>query len=214
MWATMNPDERERRSNLLRQQANDMKGKVPWNKGKHTNIHPRSEFRKGITPWHKGKHTGLHPNSEFKKGLNPWNKGKHPNLHSPSEYKKGHKHPQEIELRRIRNSRISNAKHPTKPENTFMELCKKHDLPYRYTGDGSFWIETLNPDFVECNGKKIAIEVFGDYWHSPLLKHNVPYSQTLDGRRELLQKYGWNIIPIWASELLSNPDAVLERLRN
>ena len=93
-------------------------------------------------------------------------------------------------------------KHHTKPELIFEEICKKNNLPFKYTGDSSFWIENINPDFIECNSKKIAVEIFGDYWHSPLLKQNIPYNQTYEPRKKLLKKYAWELIVFWGSDLL------------
>lgn len=93
-------------------------------------------------------------------------------------------------------------KHHTKPELIFEDICKKYRLPYKYTGDGSFWIKNINPDFVDVNGKKIAIEIFGDYWHSPILKRNIKYIQTYDGRKKTLKKYGWEMVVLWESDLL------------
>lgn len=96
-------------------------------------------------------------------------------------------------------------RHRTKLELFFEEICKKHNLPYKYTGDGSFWIgkkPSINPDFVNCNGKKIAIEIFGDYWHSPLLNRNIRYSQTFDGRNKILKEYGWKLVVFWGVDLL------------
>jgi len=89
----------------------------------------------------------------------------------------------------------------TLPERIFIEMCEKHNLPFRYTGDGSFWIKNLNPDFVDCNGQKIAVEVFGDYWHSPLLNKKIKYYQTYDGRKKILEKYGWKLVVLWESDL-------------
>ena len=89
----------------------------------------------------------------------------------------------------------------TVPELRFLELCEKHNLPFKFTGDGSFWIENINPDFVDCNGKKIAVEVFGDYWHSPLLKPNIDWKRTYKGRKEILKKYGWKLIVLWETDL-------------
>jgi len=36
---------------------------------------------------------------------------------------------------------------------------------WKYTGDFSFMINGKSPDFVNCNGQKKIIELFGDYWH-------------------------------------------------
>ena len=92
-------------------------------------------------------------------------------------------------------------KHHTKPERIFESICEKYNLPFKYTGDGSFWIHNINPDFVECNGKKVAVEIFGDYWHSPLLRYNIPYQRTYEGRKKILKKYGWALIVLWESDL-------------
>ena len=95
-------------------------------------------------------------------------------------------------------------KHHTKPEMIFEAICKKNNLPFKYTGDGSFWIgknPSVNPDFVECNGKKIAIEVFGNYWHSPLLNHQIGEDRTLHYRKRTLKKYGWKLVVLWELDL-------------
>ena len=93
-------------------------------------------------------------------------------------------------------------KHHTKPELIFEQICKNNNLPFKYTGDGSFWIKNINPDFVEVNGKKIAVEIFGDYWHSPLLRSNIPYERTYKGRKKILKKYGWELIILWSIDLI------------
>ena len=87
-------------------------------------------------------------------------------------------------------------------EEKVKQICKNNNLPFKYTGDGSFWIKNINPDFVECNGKKIAVEIFGDYWHSPLLRSNIPYERTYEGRKKALKKYGWRLIILWGIDLI------------
>jgi len=92
-------------------------------------------------------------------------------------------------------------RHHTKPELIFEEICKKYTLPFKYTGDGAFWIHNINPDFVECNGKKIAVEIFS-YWHDPLRRlGNVRYSATYEGRKKTLRKYGWKLVVLWQEDL-------------
>ena len=106
----------------------------------------------------------------------------------------------------LRCSRMSQKfpKHHTKPELIFETICKKYNLPYKYTGDGSFGISKnpgINPDFVEVNGKKIAIEIFS-YWHDPLRRlGKVRYSHTLKGRKKILRKYGWTLVVFWQEDL-------------
>jgi len=120
-----------------------------------------------------------------------------------SEVLKG-KHHSEQTRKKMSNARKHRkfSTHHTKPELIFEAICKKRNLPFKYTGDGSFWIENINPDFIECNGKKIVVEIFGDYWHSPLLRNTVSYNQTYEGRKKILKKYGWRLIVFWGSDLL------------
>lgn len=92
--------------------------------------------------------------------------------------------------------------HHTKPELIFEAICKKNKLPFKYTGDGSFWIHNINPDFIECNGKKLVVEIFGDYWHSPLLNSKLREDRTLTFRKKLLKRYGYKLIVFWETDLL------------
>lgn len=104
-----------------------------------------------------------------------------------------------------RRNRKGFPTHHTKPERIFEGICKKHNLPFKYTGDSSFWIgknPSINPDFVECNGKKIVVEIFGDWWHSPILNKNISYVQTYEGRNKKLKEYGWKLIVFWETDLL------------
>lgn len=95
----------------------------------------------------------------------------------------------------------------TKPELKFVDICKKYSLPYIYTGNGSFWIENINPDFVDCNGQKVCIEIFGDYWH------NLPKQIKKDKEKlEILKKFGWKRIVIWEHEL-KNPINILDKIK-
>lgn len=89
----------------------------------------------------------------------------------------------------------------TNIEVIFMNICKDNNLPFKYTGDGSFWIGKINPDFIECDGKKIAVDIFGDYWHSPLLNRNIKECMTLDYRVKEAKKRRWKVIIFWESDL-------------
>ena len=189
-------------------------------KGKHYS--PQTEFKKGHDVWNKNK---PHPRARksstmFKQGhktnlgrvqseatkekIRQINKGKH--LSPATEFRKG-----QVPLEIIKKSRLALCVRPNKPEKILIRLLRENNLPYKYTGDGSFWIENLNPDFVECNGKKKCIEVFGEYHHNPLLKKGLPWSRTQIGREEILKKYGWECLVIWDNEL-RNPEKVLEKV--
>jgi len=72
------------------------------------------------------------------------------------------------------------------------KVIDKNNLPYKFTGNGSFFIERKNPDFVNTNGEKKALEVY-------YKRHKDEFR---DGGEEgwkknrllLFNKYGWDII--------------------
>lgn len=128
----------------------------------------------------KGKHYS--PNTEFKKGSHP----------SPNtEFKKGHKEAPHIKAKRIKNSTMALRQRPTSPEQNVIEIIEQYNLPFRYTGDGRFWIKNVNPDFIHLHDKTV-LEVYGDYWH------NRPDMIQKDKERlETLISMGWNRLIVW-----------------
>jgi very-short-patch-repair endonuclease len=82
---------------------------------------------------------------------------------------------------------------PNKPEKILSVLLNKD---YKYVGDGSFIINGFNPDFINCNGQKKIIELYGDYWH------NLPdYKERDKCRIKSYKKYGYKTLIIWEHEL-------------
>lgn len=100
---------------------------------------------------------------------------------------------------------------PNNLEKKMVDIIEKYSLPYKYVGNGKFWIEDVNPDFVNTNSKKVCIEVFGNYWHSPLINRKVDWEHTFLGRKKKLKEYGWECIIFWDNEI--NDKTVLERLK-
>lgn len=89
---------------------------------------------------------------------------------------------------------------PTKPERAFGKICADLGLPFKYVGNNTLRIGGINPDFVN-EEHRIAVEVFGDYWHTPLLlKKALPFARTERGRREILSREGWRLLVFWESE--------------
>lgn len=73
-------------------------------------------------------------------------------------------------------------------------LIKTYNLPYKYVGDGSTIIGGKVPDFINNNGEKKLIEIFGDYWHDP---------KDIEIRRHHFAKYGFRTLIIWEHEIKS-----------
>ena len=69
-------------------------------------------------------------------------------------------------------------------------------------GDGSFIIDGLHPDFVNVNGQKKVIELFGrTFHHTKCCPWKVQERQTARGRRKALAKFGYTMLLIWDNEL-------------
>ncbi len=98
---------------------------------------------------------------------------------------------------------------PNRPENILIKLIKQNNLPYKYTGDGNFIIGNKCPDFVNVNGQKKVIEMFGDYWHN---NKKTRWHQTEFGTKAIYSQYGFKTLIIWEHEL-KDIDNVLERIK-
>lgn len=92
----------------------------------------------------------------------------------------------------IKNTLLAVLKRPTTPELQVMEIIKDLNLPYRYVGNGEVIISGLCPDFINCNGQKKLIEVFGDYWHKPCEEKQ---------RYAMFAQFGYRTLIIWEHEL-------------
>jgi very-short-patch-repair endonuclease len=89
----------------------------------------------------------------------------------------------------------------------------KYGLPFRYVGDGSYWIGDLNPDFISTNDQKIVVEIFGLYWHSPLLNPKIDKRMTKEYREQYYRKRGWIPVIIWEDEVYDE-NRVLKIIKN
>ena len=67
---------------------------------------------------------------------------------------------------------------------------------YKFVGDGKVFIANFVPDFINVNGQKKIIEIFGDYWHKR------PEVIKRDKRRKIAyKKYGYKTLIVWEHEL-------------
>lgn len=104
-------------------------------------------------------------------------------------------------------------KRPTRLEENFIKIINKNKLPYKYVGDGEFILGGKCPDFLNCDGKKQVIEIFGRVFHDPkkTFKKEIPHHQTEKGTIEHYEKYGFKCLIIWEEEL-TNENKILAKL--
>jgi len=94
-------------------------------------------------------------------------------------------------------------KRPTKPEQQLIDWIDKYKLPYKYVGDGQFILGGKCPDFLNVDGKKQVIELFGTYWH--------PMFDVAE-RTEHFRQYGFSTLIIWEDEL-NNPGKLVKKVK-
>jgi len=82
---------------------------------------------------------------------------------------------------------------PTKPEKQVGALLERYfPNEWKYVGNGEFSLGRLVPDFMNINGKKQLIEVFGDYWHE---------GENPEVRIAHFREYGFKALVLWEHEL-------------
>jgi G:T-mismatch repair DNA endonuclease (very short patch repair protein) len=111
----------------------------------------------------------------------------------------------------VRAVLAANQVRPTTPERTMQSILDRN-FPgeWKYTGNGEVIIGGKNPDFVNINGRKAVIEVFGNYWHSERITGKPPDQDVAD-RIAHFAKYGFRCTVIWEREA-SDENLVLTKL--
>jgi len=111
-----------------------------------------------------------------------------------------------------RNNVFNYKKTPNKPEKLLRKLLNEF-LPseYKFVGNNKIVIDTFNPDFVNCNGQKKIIELFGCYWHK-CSQCGFGNERTLDKKRlGVYKKFGYKTLIVWEHEL-KNLDKVKDKI--
>jgi len=82
----------------------------------------------------------------------------------------------------------SRGSSPNQKELWLEGFIKGLSLPYSYVGDGQFILGGKCPDYLNTNGQKKLIELFGDYWH----RNDNPQN-----RIDYFAQYGFQTLVIW-----------------
>lgn len=99
---------------------------------------------------------------------------------------------------------------PNKLETKFIALCRDYRLPFKFVGDGSILFESLNPDFIDTDGSKKLIEIFGDFYHN----EKAPFRRWEHVRRKVFKKYGFDLLVIWEHELKeASNEQIMEKVK-
>ena len=102
---------------------------------------------------------------------------------------------------------VARQSKPNKAEQR-LEAFLTREFPgmWAYTGDGRVVLNGYVPDFMNTNGAKAILELFGDYWHSGI---DVVWHRTELGRIMAYNSLGFRCLVIWEDEL--NDEVALRR---
>jgi len=190
-----------------------LKGRPTWNKGKKCSSISKGKL--GKTTANKGrvfskewrdklsralmdKKVSLEARKKMslaKKGCNSPMLGKHHSEETKAKLREI-RLKQKFTIEQIRKSLIRRPM--SSLEIKVKKVIEKHNLPYKFVGNGKFWIERKNPDFININGEKKAVEV---YWKEHKDKFRGNSEQWMKNRQKIFNKYGWQIIFLEAKEL-------------
>jgi very-short-patch-repair endonuclease len=93
----------------------------------------------------------------------------------------------------VRATLAACRKTPNKAEQKLARfLDNRFPGDWKFVGDGSFILNGYNPDFINVNGKKLIIEMWGDYWH---------HGEDPADRAKVFEPYGFRTLVIWEHEL-------------
>ena len=141
-----------------------------------------------------------------------------------NQYALGHTYkPTEESKHELREAMLSNWRDPRfakmmaeaqhrKPNNCELQLQGVLDKYFpdrwKYVGDGKDvegWIGGKNPDFMSVNGEKQVIEIFGYYWHDPILFPNRMSEEELIAH---YKSYGYDCIVFWEFDVYNEEEVV------
>ena len=151
--------------------------------------------RKTRETWDKKKKENSEEYQAYCQEISRRTKGNKNSLGCSRQFTKEH-------IRKILTRRI-----PSSLEEKFMEIIKKCNLPYEYVGDGSFILRNCNPDFINTNNEKIAIEVYARYYKR---RNHEDVEQWKEERKAVFKEYGWDLIYFDETEVTE--EIVLQKL--
>lgn len=176
------------------------------NTGKHRSIEQKRKLSlaaKGRfsdplnTPWY-----GKHLSEEHKRKISKANKGRHRSAEVRNKMSLDRKLQWE-DPEYIRKTLVGINRKPTRPEKHLETILNKNFPQFKYNGDYRLGVSLagLIPDFVNVNGRKEVIELFGDYWHSEKAIKLGKWHRTELGRIMAYNSLGYRCLVIWEWEL-------------
>lgn len=197
-------DEKQALRNQLK--GRHLHSKTEWEKGQHISL--ATEFKKGNVPPYAGKHLP----KELRAKLSNANKGNRPSLETRRKSSESHQKLWDDPIFVAKQMKARGIR-PTKAELKMEHILNDYFPQFKYNGDGRLGIilRRLIPDYIDINGKKQIIELFGDYWHSQEVIGN-RWQGTELGRIMAYSSIGFRCLIIWEHEL-QDEQKVINKIR-
>ena len=171
------------------------------NKGKNHGVKGKlftEEHKKKISNGLKGKLKNKGKNNPMygKTGINSPIYGRRHSVDSKkkmSEYQLKIWSDKSFRDKQIKAMMSGNRIKPNKQELLLLNILNKlYPNEWKFVGNGEIIINGKNPDFININGKKLLIELFGNYWH----RNSNP-----EDRIKCFAPYGYKTLIVWEREL-------------
>jgi G:T-mismatch repair DNA endonuclease (very short patch repair protein) len=206
------------------------KGRVPWwirdgkpNPGIHVNKGRKSPLKGRPNPRWIGntygtRWKGIPKSDEWKRKASLAKMGDRNPMRNPdyakrmADAKRGKPNPKHREFWRLnhdeqlRRMMVGEHKRPNKLEKRLIELIQRSGLPFKYVGNWEFIVAGKCPDFLSSDGRKLLIELFGNYWHT------VKARETVEERVERFRKHGFETLILWEKEM-DDEERIVEKIR-
>lgn len=94
-------------------------------------------------------------------------------------------------------------KKPNKTEIKLLKVLNSVSNEWDFVGNGQLMIAGKNPDYADVNGRKLLVELYGDYYHK---------GENPEDRINLFALYGYRTLIIWEREL-KDIETVKEKIK-
>lgn len=192
---------------------------------------PGRPFKKGYVPWSKGKPRpdmvgnkygtllkGRPKSEEWKRKASLSKLGDKNPMRNPiyakrmADSKRGKPNPKHREFWRLnhdeqlRKMMVGEHKKPNKLETRLIGLIERSGLPFKYVGNWEFILGGKCPDFMSTDGRKLLIELFGNYWHI------VKAREAVEERVARFREHGFETLVLWEKEM-DDESVVVDKIR-
>ncbi len=106
---------------------------------------------------------------------------------------------------------LASRRQPSAPEQKIIDITEKNFPEFRYNGNGELGV-VLNgmiPDFVNVNGKKEVLEVFGDYFHGVICR---TWKSSELGRKMAYNYLGYRCLVLWEHDIKTKTEEELLKI--